>query len=95
MSPLLVGATSVDNEQHAPESCALPLDGSAGSLRLLPCPVSLRILASPTRSSKPRQGQKKKIVTKETMQQENNCEAPEEQLFSIWIEEKHPSSTDE
>lgn len=56
MSPLLVGATAVDNEQHAPES----LDGSAGSLRLLPHPVSLRILASPTRSSEPRQGKKKK-----------------------------------
>lgn len=84
----------MDNEQHAPES----LDGSAGSLRLLPHPVSLRILASPTRSSEPRQGKKKKltkIVTKETMQQENNSGAPEEQLFSIWIDEKHPSNTDE
>lgn len=54
--------TVVDNEQHAPESCALPLDGSAASLRLLPRPVSLGILASPRGAPNPDRVKKKKCT---------------------------------
>lgn len=87
----------MDNEQHAPESYALPQDESEGPLQSLLRPVSLRILASPHGDFYPWQDKKKnahKTVIEEMIQQGNDSRAAEEQLFSIWKGDKHPPNTE-